>query len=102
MNDLLQNLQNWWAFILAIGGGIGTYLKWRANRNSSRELLYEQLEKLKKKLIEQVERDIESAQKLKEKEMAIIERDNILSRLREQCPDCYQKYVERYEVGSSD
>jgi len=37
-------------------------LRWKSNKNKSTNLLYEELEKLKKRIIEQVPKDIENAQ----------------------------------------
>lgn len=86
--NIIQTIQESWGvvtvIVTGIGGFIGTYLKYRSNKNKSTNLLYEELEKLKKRIIEQVPKDIQNAE-------TIAQQNFLLSQLKEHCPDCYQK-----------
>lgn len=86
--NIIQIFRESWELIALIvtglGGFVGSYLKWKSNKNKSTTLLYEELEKLKKRIIEQVPKDIENAQ-------TIAHQKFLLEQLREHCPDCYEK-----------
>ncbi len=86
--NIIQIIRESWEVIALVitglGGIFGSYLKWKSNKNKSTTLLYEELEKLKKRIIEQVPRDIKNAQ-------TIAQQNFLLEQLKEHCPDCYQK-----------
>ena len=88
MNELLITLKEWWGLIVMIGGGIGGYFRWKASRDKSSNMLYEQMEKLKQKVILQVEREVQQ-------ETEIAEKDRIIEGLKRHCPDCYDKYIQK-------
>lgn len=79
-----------------LGGGFGLYERYRTNRReekkeeqSSLDLLYTQLEDLRKKIILQVQNDVAMASK-------VAERDIIIDSFRQHCPECYASFIEKY------
>lgn len=86
MNDFLKLIQEFWVVLTMIATGAGSFLAWRNKKKNeektSASLLFEQLEKLKKKIIVQVNNEIEHAKSNAEKEKIII-------MLKSHCPDCY-------------
>jgi len=86
--QILQTIKESWeaiaVIITGLGGFVGTYLRWKSNKKKSTNLLYEELEKLKKRIIEQVPKEIEAAQ-------TIAQQNYLLEQLKEHCPDCYEK-----------
>jgi len=88
MQQVIQTIKESWeaiaVIITGLGGFVGTYLRWKSNQNKSTNLLYEELEKLKKRIIQQIPKDIENAQ-------TIAQQNYLLEQLKEHCPDCYEK-----------
>ncbi len=93
--QIIQTIKESWeavaVIVTGLGSFVGTYLKWKSNQNKSTNLLYEELEKLKKRIIEQVPKDIENAE-------TIALQNFLLSQLKEHCPDCYQKVKDLSDV----
>jgi tRNA G26 N,N-dimethylase Trm1 len=94
--DLLNTLEKYWQFIVVVTGSGGIaglikyYYEYQANRKTSIELLYEELEKLKLRVIIQISKEVEHANELSEKNL-------ILLKLKEKCPDCYQAVIDTIE-----
>lgn len=88
----LNFLRESWATITMVTGGIFSaitaWYQWRKNRKNSTNLLYDQLEELKKQIIENVKREVHNAKELAQK-------DYMLEMLRKRCPDCYQKVIDQ-------
>lgn len=88
--NIIQIIKESWevmaVVVTGVSGFVGTYLKWRSNKNKSTNLLYTELEKLKKRIILQVPKDIENAKTIAQQNM-------LLSQLKEHCPDCYEKII---------
>jgi hypothetical protein len=84
----MQFLKESWETIAVIftgvSGFIGVYVKWKRDQNKSAAMLYQELERLKKLIIEKVPKDIQNAQ-------TIAEQNSLLEQLKEHCPECYEK-----------
>ena len=97
MQDFLNFAERFWSVTSLILGGIGTsilgFIKWRHSKKeaerTSTEMLYEQLELLKQKVILQVAREVEQATELAEK-------TRIITEFAKHCPDCYEKFMVQY------
>jgi len=92
MNDLLKLTQEFWVVLTMVATGIGSFLAYRRKKkveaDTSAALLFEELEKLKKKIIVQVNNEIEHAKSNAEKEKIII-------MLKAHCPDCYNEVISK-------
>lgn len=99
MDGLLEQITDWWGFLVAIGGAIGAVIRWSLSQRKSKrlleeeerkttEMLYQQLYKLKQKVILNVEREVSHATELAEK-------NRIIQELRQHCPDCYDSYIKK-------
>lgn len=106
MNDLINIANNVYALIALVISGFGSIYLWvirqKKKNQDSTDLLYAQLEELKKKIIAQVNTEIQHAESMAAK-------DRIIFNLKNYCPDCYQKVIkdlenENYErpKGESD
>ncbi len=88
MQQVIQTIKESWeaiaVIITGLGGFVGTYLKWKRDQNKSTAMLYQELERLKKLIIEKVPKDIQNAQ-------TIAEQNSLLEQLKEHCPECYEK-----------
>lgn len=91
--EILQLLKEWWAFIstavIAVSGG---YYQYKANKQKSSTMLYEQLEALKIKVINQIKNEVASAHK-------VAEIQTILEGLKAHCPDCYSRFLKENNNG---
>ena len=107
MTEILKILNDFWALLIPIGGSVMGYLKWKNNKliqernfeNSERkrekeekenelqstQMMYDELERIKQKLILQVNKEVDQATELAEKK-------RIIAEFRIQCPDCYVKH----------
>lgn len=90
MNEIFETLQQFWALIIAIGGGVVTFFQWKSTRRKSTTMLYDELEKLKQKVILQVSREVEQASELAEK-------SRIIEEFKIHCPDCYSSFIEKFD-----
>lgn len=88
--NVLDMIEKFWGLIVAIGGGVAAYFRWRSSRQKSTKMLYDELEKLKQKVILQVAREVEHASELAEKQ-------RIIDGLRLHCPDCYKSFLKNYD-----
>jgi len=98
MNELIEIAKNFWGLILLVSGGIGGYFKYKNNQKvakyKSTEMLYEELERLKQKVILQVSREVDQASELAEKKRLIEE-------FKLKCPGCYSEhFAKNYEDGN--
>lgn len=90
MNEILTFIKDFWEVLLLISGGIGSFLKWKSSQRKSTEMLYDELEKLKQKVILQVSKEIEQATELAEKQ-------RILLSLQQHCPECYREALKNIQ-----
>jgi hypothetical protein len=81
--DMFEKL---WPVVLLIAGGVGAFLRWKFTRKQSTSLLYEELEKLKQKVIKQVGREVEISA------TAAVQRAQ-LEELKRHCPECYERVI---------
>ena len=86
MSEFLELAKQFWAFIVAIGGGVAAYFRWKSTRRKSTTMLYDELEKLKQKVILQVAREVDQASELAEK-------NRIIEEFKLHCPDCYASFI---------
>lgn len=94
--DFLELLEQSWELILLVTGGIsGLVAKYVKNRNQSTQKLYETIEELKLQIIANIEKDIDLASELAEKE-------KLLNEMRINCPDCYDRYVKKHKKNNDD
>lgn len=84
--NILKLIEEFWTLIVAIAGGIGGYITWSKKQKQSTMMLYDELEKLKQKVVIQVSREVQQANLIAEKE-------EILNKLRLNCPECYEKII---------
>ena len=111
MIALLDIASSAWALLATVATAIGGAIKWYFNHKrataqakiaakalsrSSTDMLYDQLEELKKALIARVEKDIERA-------TSVAEMQHILEVFKIHCPDCYETVMSKiYPDGSPD
>lgn len=99
MNDFLKLVQEFWVVLTMLATGVGSFLAWRQKKKNeektSASLLFEQLEKLKKKIIIQVNNEIEHAKSNAEKE-------KIIFMLRTHCPDCYNAVILKMQTDEQN
>lgn len=88
MSEFLELIRQFWHVLVMIGGGIGAYFRWKATRQKSTVMLYDELEKLKQKVIIQVSREVDQASELAEK-------NRIIEEFKTHCPDCYSSFIEK-------
>ena len=93
--ELFEVFSEFWALFLAVASGVGGYFTWRSKRQKSTLMLYNELEKLKQKVILQVAREVEQANILAEKEA-------IINQLRLKCPECYNKFIAKQKSNERD
>lgn len=108
MNEILNFLNDFWGLLVPVAGSVMGYLKWKNNvlikerefENSERErekaekenelqstaMLYDELERIKQKLILQVNKDVDRATELAEKR-------RIIEEFRIHCPECYRQFI---------
>lgn len=86
MQNLIKIVNEFWELITITLTGIGGIFAFLKKQKSSTALLYEELEKLKVQVIQQVQKDIDNAKELAEKEQ-------IINELKAKCPDCYRKFI---------
>ena len=97
-NILLATIkESWELIVIIVGGGVSTikYFRDKKIEKSSAGILYEELERLKIKVITQVQKDIQNATKLSEKEIIILE-------FKKNCPDCYQQVFEKINTTKNE
>ena len=86
MQSLVKIVEDFWELITLTLTGLGGIFAFLKKQKSSTALLYDELEKLKIQVIQQVQRDIDNAKELAEKEQ-------IINELKAKCPDCYRKFI---------
>lgn len=86
MQNLVKIIEDFWELITLTLTGLGGIFAFLKKQKSSTTLLYDELEKLKIQVIQQVQRDIDNAKELAEKEQ-------IINELKAKCPDCYRKFI---------
>lgn len=86
MQNLVKIIEDFWELITLTLTGLGGIFAFLKKQKSSTALLYDELEKLKIQVIQQVQRDIDNAKELAEKEQ-------IINELKAKCPDCYRKFI---------
>ena len=91
MQNLVKIVNDFWELISLSLAGIGGVFAFLKKQKSSTALLYQELERLKIQVIAQVQRDIDNAKEIAEKQQ-------IINELKAKCPDCYRKFVEEREV----
>ena len=85
LKSLLEILQDLWALIAAVITAIvAGYWKWRSSRSKSTQMLYNELENLKQKIILQISKEVEQS-------TTIAKQENLLNELKSHCPECYEK-----------
>jgi hypothetical protein len=91
MSDFLTNAQQFGVLVTTLGGVVAGFFRWKAKKKESTSMLYEQLEKLKLKVILQVSKEVEQATELSEKE-------KIIADFKIHCPDCWASFIEKTET----
>lgn len=76
--------------------GLSAYfIKWRVERKKSSALLYDQLEKMKRNLIEKISKEIEDADE-------IAKQQKLLNELKSHCTDCYNEVIKKLGYADSN
>jgi hypothetical protein len=89
MNSNLINLfSEFWELIILVVGSLGGLFNYIRNRNKSNTQLYQTIEDLKIQILDNIEKEIDVANDLAEKE-------KLLNEMRINCPECYEKYVNK-------
>ena len=92
----MEKITEYWVLAVAIGGGIGRLIMWvysrKKDRAKSSDLLYNQLEQLKTRVILQVAVEVQQATELGEKQ-------KMIDGLKTHCSDCYERYLEFTKNG---
>ena len=97
---MLDTLKEWWGLFVLVASGIGALLRFFWQRGTSRRtaekarrenmnMLYAQLEELKKKVILNVAKEVAQATELAEKQ-------RIIDGLRLHCPECYEVFMRNF------
>ena len=93
--SITHEIKNYWELIIAVFTGLGSLVGWlirrKKNKQTSTQMLYEQMEVLKKKIILQTANEITHA-------TAIAEKDRIIENLRVHCPECYIAVMDRLNI----
>lgn len=89
-----QKIAEYWDVLAGVGTTIAGVLGWlsvrKKKKDDSTQMLYDQLEALKKKVILQVATEVAQATE-------IGERDKIIEGLKRHCPECYDRFIENQE-----
>lgn len=93
MREIIKLATDFWELIAVILSGLGGVFAFLKKRKSSTSLLYQELERLKIQVIEQVQLDVKQAQQLAEKQQ-------IINELKTRCPDCYEKFINSKKKGN--
>lgn len=96
MNELLQQLESFYAVVVLFVTGLGSLYAWNNRRKSkqkeSDDMLLNSLYEMKNKVIIHVESEVE-LRKLNS------EKDAILNEIKSTCPDCYEKAVQKQKLS---
>lgn len=88
--SLLNNVSEWWQFIVGVvttlGGAISWYAIRKRNADKADQMLLDRLEKFKKIIVLKTSKEVEQS-------TTIAEKDKIIQGLKVQCPECYDAYM---------
>lgn len=88
--EYINIAKEFWYLIILISGGLAGLYKWRhaykLRKNSSTELLYLELDLIKKQLIKKIVAEVKQT-------TTIVKQQSILEVLKNQCPECYNEVV---------
>ena len=90
MGDITQFIKSIWGLVSLIATGIGAFFTWRQRKKvqsrKSSQMLYEELERLKLKVIAQVHNEVNQATEIAEK-------NRLIAELKAHCPECYKSFL---------
>jgi hypothetical protein len=86
--NLIDIFKEFWEYGAAAVAFVTGLVAWRLNKTQSVEMLFEQYEVLKQKVIARIPKEMEDA-------LTIARQKALLKILKEVCPDCYEKAMEQ-------
>lgn len=94
-SSVITLISEFWELIVLVAGSLGGLFSYIRNRNKSTNQMYETLEDLKLQILENIEKEVDVANDLAEKE-------KLLNEMRINCPECYEKYVNKNKVKGNE